>query len=177
MNYTAHRNVTIQFIWIYDLIGVHLSLMYFANVLLFIITCEWHDYLTNHYHVHFITFIWILHVNHDMPLLWQHNGCVGVWNHQPNNCLLNCHSGADQRKHQSSASMAFVQGNQRWPVNSPHKWAVTQKMFPFDDVIMQRYQMLWIWLCLLGECFKLDFEIAEIALRNDKLMHLFEDVS
>ena len=24
----------------------------------------------------------------------------------------------------------------RWPVNSPHKWPVTQKMIPFDDVIM-----------------------------------------
>ena len=24
----------------------------------------------------------------------------------------------------------------RWPVNFPHKWPVTRKMFPFDDVIM-----------------------------------------
>ena len=46
------------------------------------------------------------------------------------------HSGADQRKHQSSASLAFVRGIHRSPVNSPHKWPVTQKMFPFDDVIM-----------------------------------------
>ena len=45
-------------------------------------------------------------------------------------------SGADQRKHQSSASLAFVRGIHRWPVNSPHKGSVTQKMFPFDDVIM-----------------------------------------
>ena len=44
--------------------------------------------------------------------------------------------GADQRKHQSSASLAFVQGNHRWPENSPHKGPVTWKMFPFDDVIM-----------------------------------------
>ena len=28
---------------------------------------------------------------------------------------------ANQRKHQSSASLAFVQGIHRWPVNSPHK--------------------------------------------------------
>ena len=46
------------------------------------------------------------------------------------------HSGADQRKHQSSASLAFVRGIHRWPVNSPHKWPVTRKMFPFEDVIM-----------------------------------------
>ena len=46
------------------------------------------------------------------------------------------HSAADQRKHQSSVSLAFVQGIHRWPVNSPHKRPVTRKMFPFDDVIM-----------------------------------------
>ena len=46
------------------------------------------------------------------------------------------YSGEDQTKHQSSASLAFVWGIHRWPVNSPHKWSVTRKMFPFDDVIM-----------------------------------------
>ena len=46
------------------------------------------------------------------------------------------YSGADQSKHQSSASLAFVWGIHRGPVNSPHKWPVTRKMFPFDDVIM-----------------------------------------
>ena len=46
------------------------------------------------------------------------------------------YSDADQRKHQSSASLAFVRGIHRWPVNSSHKWPVTRKMFPFDDVIM-----------------------------------------
>ena len=46
------------------------------------------------------------------------------------------YSGADQRKHQSSASLAFVRGIHRWPVNSPHKGPVARKMFPSDDVIM-----------------------------------------
>ena len=46
------------------------------------------------------------------------------------------YSGSDQRKNQSSASLAFVWGIHRWPVNSPHKGPVTRKMFPFDDVIM-----------------------------------------
>ena len=46
------------------------------------------------------------------------------------------YSDADQRKHQSSASLAFVRGIHRGPVNSPHKWPVTQKVFPFDDVII-----------------------------------------
>ena len=46
-------------------------------------------------------------------------------------------SGADQRKHQISASLASVRGIHRWPVNSPHKGPVTRNMFPFDDIIMQ----------------------------------------
>ena len=46
------------------------------------------------------------------------------------------YSGADQRKHQLSASLAFVRGIHRWPVISPHKWPVARYMFPFDDVIM-----------------------------------------
>ena len=46
------------------------------------------------------------------------------------------YSGAYQRKHQSSASLAFVRGIHRSPVNSLHKGPVTRKMFPFDDVIM-----------------------------------------
>ena len=46
------------------------------------------------------------------------------------------YSDAHQRKHQSSASLAFVWGNHQGPVNSPHKWPVTWKMFPFDDVII-----------------------------------------
>ena len=52
-------------------------------------------------------------------------------------------------KHQSSASLAFVRGINRWPVNSPHKWPVTWKMFPFDDVIMKgygqtRFREIWV---------------------------------
>ena len=46
------------------------------------------------------------------------------------------YSGADQRKYQSSASLAFVRGIHRGPVNSPHKGPVTRKMFQFDYVIM-----------------------------------------
>ena len=39
------------------------------------------------------------------------------------------YSGADQRKHRSSASLDFVRGIHRWPVNSPHKGPVTRKCF------------------------------------------------
>ena len=49
-------------------------------------------------------------------------------------------SGADQWKHQSSASLSFVRGIHRSLVNSAHKRPVTRKMFPFDDVIMKKPQ-------------------------------------
>ena len=47
----------------------------------------------------------------DFPLLWRHNGRDSVSNHQPHDCLLNVYSDTDQRKHQSSASLAFCAGN------------------------------------------------------------------
>ena len=62
-------------------------------------------------------------------------------------------SGADERKYQSSALLAFVGGIHRWPVNTLHKWPVTRKMFPFDDVIMEwalmstRTRVIFIFLC------------------------------
>ena len=46
------------------------------------------------------------------------------------------YSGGDQRKHQSSASLALVRGIHRGPGTSPPEWPVTRKMFPFEDVIM-----------------------------------------
>ena len=49
------------------------------------------------------------------------------------------YSCADQSKNQSSVSLAFVWGIHRGPMNSSHKWPVTRKIFPFDDVIMHRH--------------------------------------
>ena len=46
------------------------------------------------------------------------------------------YSGADKKKHENSASLAFVRGIHRGPVNSLHKWPVMRKIFPFDDFIM-----------------------------------------
>ena len=46
------------------------------------------------------------------------------------------YSDADQRKYQSSVSLAFEQGIHRWPVNSPHKGPATRKIFPFVNVII-----------------------------------------
>ena len=54
------------------------------------------------------------------------------------------YSGADQRKHQSSASLAFVRGIHSSPVNSPHKRPVTRKMFPVDDVILPKSNLTYL---------------------------------
>ena len=50
-------------------------------------------------------------------------------------CSTVC-SGADQRKHLSSAALTFVRGIQRWPEDSPQKGPVTRKMLPFADLIV-----------------------------------------
>ena len=60
------------------------------------------------------------------------------------------YSDADIRKYQSSALLAFVRGIHRIPVNSPHKWPVTRKMFPFDDIIMWGCLLWWSILRQLG---------------------------
>ena len=74
------------------------------------------------------------------------------------------YSGAYQRKHQSSASLAFVRGIHRWPVNSSHKWPVTRKMFPFDDVIMNSCINISAWMhdCLL-EWLKFTYRYIDIS--------------
>ena len=113
-----------------------------------------------------MTIVTIKHRSHT-ALQWRHNERDGVSNHQPHDCLLNRLFGRRSNKHQSSASLAFVRGINRWPVNSPHKGPVTRKMFPFDDVSMesdtydgpgcsftcnlQWYIIMWIFLC------KIDF--------------------
>ena len=99
-----------------------------------------------------------LHVFSAMSLLWHHNGRDGVSTHQPHDCLLNLHSGADRKK--SSASLTFLLGIPRWPVNSPHKWPVTRNMFPFDDVIMYP----WLSLISIHLCWSND--VIQNGVRN-----------
>ena len=75
--------------------------------------------------------------------LWHYRGVImGVMASQITSLTIvysTVYSGAHQRNHQSSASLAFVRGMHRRPVNSPHKGPVTRKMFQFDDVIMKPY--------------------------------------
>ena len=54
------------------------------------------------------------------------------------------YSGANQRKHQSSVSLAFGRGIHRGPVNYPHKWPLTRRMFPFENLGML-YFISFLW--------------------------------
>ena len=69
-------------------------------------------------------------------LRWRHNGRDDVSHHQPHDCVLNRLFRRRSKKHQSSVSLAFMREIPRTLVHSPHKWPVTRKMFPFDDVII-----------------------------------------
>ena len=65
-------------------------------------------------------------------------------------CSTEC-SGADQRKHESSTSLAFVRGIRRWPMNSPHKGPVKWKMI---------YLKFWIVFAHPMSFFKISCEIS-----------------
>ena len=70
-------------------------------------------------------------------LQWRHNDHDGVSNHQPHGCLLNRLFGRRSKKTSKLHVTGLGAGNSPGPVNSPHKWPVTRKIFPFDDVIME----------------------------------------
>ena len=72
-----------------------------------------------------------------ISLEWRHNSVIIASQITSLTIVYSAvYSDAGHRKHQSSASLAFVRWIHRGPVNSPHKWPATRKMFPFDDVII-----------------------------------------
>ena len=79
-----------------------------------------------------------------LALHWRHNDHDDVSNHQPHGCLLNRLFRRISKKTSKLRVTGLCVGNSPGPVNSPHKWPVTRKMFPFDDVIMA-YLAAGIW--------------------------------
>ena len=93
-------------------------------------------------------------------LQWRHNGPDSVSNHQPHDYLFTQPFIQTQIKANIKAPRHWP----LWPVNSLHKWPVTGKMFPFDDVIMAMQ---------LSQSMSLEFKLlllSQYALRN-KHMH------
>ena len=62
------------------------------------------------------------------------------------------YSATDQRKHQSSASMTFSEGNSPVTGEFLHKGPVTLKMFPFDDFVKacEPYKTLYYFIIFLS---------------------------
>ena len=112
-----------------------------------VVLCKWFSLPAN----------WLIYVT----LRWRHNGRDSVSNHQHYNCLLNrLFRRISIKTSKLRITQPFIQthinknikaphhwplcgeftgggGGGGGPVNSPHKWPVTRKMFPFDDVIMR----------------------------------------
>ena len=81
-------------------------------------------------------------------LQWRHNEHGGISNHQPYECLLNRLFRRRSNEIPKLRVTGLCVGNSPvihwWLVNYPHWGPVAWKMFPFDDVIMQRYvEMKW----------------------------------
>ena len=74
---------------------------------------------------------------HPRALRWRHNGRDSVSNHQPHDSFLKRLFRRRSKKTSKLCDTGLCAGNHRRPVNSPHKWPVTRKLFPFDDVIME----------------------------------------
>ena len=93
-------------------------------------------------------------LNNSSPLLhWRHNGCDCVPNHQPYDCLLNRLFRRRSKKISKLRVTGLCEGNSPGTGNSPHKWPVTPKMFPFYDVIMPRTN----WMPFHGRHFEMHF--------------------
>ena len=108
------------------------------------------------------------HMNFLAPLQWRHNGHDGVSNHKLHIVYSSVYSGPDKRKHQSSASLAFVWGINRWPVNCPHKWPVTRKCLHLMTLSclfnIGRHDGVHLWLTQ---------GISDIRSRYEKLEWIF----
>ena len=96
--------------------------------------CSWHS-------LRILTKLEGLHIRPPcLALLWRHNGCDSVSNHQPHQFfLLNRLFRRRSKKAWKAPRHWPLCGEftgDRWPVNSPHKGPVTLEMFLFDDVIM-----------------------------------------
>ena len=72
---------------------------------------------------------WGIVCKHGNILHWRHNGHDGVSNHQPHGCLLNRLFGRRSKKTSKLRVTGLCARNSPGPVNSPHKWPVTRKMF------------------------------------------------
>ena len=93
-----------------------------------------------------------------ITLQWRHNGRDSVSNHQPYDCLPNRLFRCISKKTSKLRATGFCVGNSPGPLNSPHKWPVTRKMFPLmasswiTKLWWKRNQPRCIWSLNLTVC-------------------------
>ena len=107
-----------------------------------------------------------------MSLHWNHNGRDGVSNHEHNDGLLNRLFSHGIKKTPNLRFTGLCAGNS--PVNSPHKWPVTRKMVPFDDVITV---LMWpimrlSYIGIISECQKYGTNIKRNSNQNQMKQNL-----
>ena len=113
-------------------------------------------YLMKYVH-NFVSFCWGYHY-YDVIM-----GAMGSQITKLTTVYSTLYCGAEQRKHQSSASLAFMRAIHRRPVNSPHNWSVTRKRFPFDDVIMHSWaSTTYVLIC--------SFFVDKISQKNKRFL-------
>ena len=82
-------------------------------------------------------------------------------------------SGTDQRKHQSSASPAFVKGIHQGPVNSPHKGPVTRNKANLRDLIAATSLEILLKIGFKSSIFPCDLQIWWMTLKNNRAPLLY----
>ena len=112
-------------------------------------------------------------------LHWRHYGGDCVSNHQPHDCLLNRLFRRRSKETSKLRVTGLCAGNSPGPVNSPHKWPVTRKMFPFDDVIMVLVPSDFVWQVEVA-CMSQNnidrYQLAKSFIRNHYPLKLRHDL-
>ena len=100
----------------------------------------------------------------------RHNERDGVSNHQPHDCFLNHLFRRRSKKTSKLSATGLCAGNSPVTVNSPHKWPVTRKMFPFDDVIIMimiatlKLASIWVYVVSSTAVQRSDFVVTHCTM-------------
>ena len=105
------------------------------------------------------------------PLHWRHNYHDGVSNHRPHGCFLNRLFRRRSKKTRKLRITGLCAGNSPGPVNSPHKWPVTRKMYPFDDVIVVNDHLQYSHKITLGIKYRRLPNVTQTIDRDGYVVH------
>ena len=117
-------------LWWYSYSNLHIYTYMYIHVYVFIWAMHNIRRLNIDYSHRIPSMTFVIHHNGDVTMSAMASQITGVSIVYSTSCSV-----ANQRIHKNSASLAFVRGIHRWPVDSYQKGPVTRKMFPFDDVI------------------------------------------